>query len=365
MLTKKHHNISATKSNMSYRTFGIIFLVCILTTLPIRALADTSKKKTKDVPPNFSYINYHPKPSEFPQPLRPYVKVVENFPLPISIKRSESAGKANFSNLVSNVKLAMESINRAEQHRAYFLLGYVYELTANPAEAFKAYDQSIKLRTDNPMALFRQGIILLNQKDYFKARSFFQELLWRSSSATEEIHYALALCAKEQSDDEALLKHLSKSIEINSRFIPARIMLLKYYDESLSKITDPQKRSEFEANIYSNLKIIYETDPTNREMALKYAENEIRSADPLLQSGKMNKAEKIVKSLVELSNYKDTEAIVLLALISSKKGNFNKANELLATGLKVNPDSKALKEAKQQLDLEMKIKTDATSIDED
>ncbi|MCC6219957.1 MAG: hypothetical protein IT291_01810 [Deltaproteobacteria bacterium] len=245
-----------------------------------------------------------------------------------------------------------KTIGRGSHDELYFLLGMVNEYLGDSKAAIENFESSLRLKANNPVAIFKHATLLKTSRRYNEAISEFLEVTWRADFAKHEPYFLMAECQKELGQHDAALASLEKSLAANPSYVPALSLLIKTRSEKLATTNDPQQKADLEGKILLDLKTLVSIDPSNRENVTKYVRATLNRSDPFFDRQSLQSAESLVRAIVEASSYKDSSMVKLLFDAQLKQRNLDNAERTLKLGLEQAPKSSILLNATKQLDLE-------------
>ena len=304
-----------------------------------------------------SFLDYLPQRKDFSSSVQIYAEkaasIVKQLKGTPQLKSSDKATLVQ--PLIAELKQSLGKTNRAYRHELYFLIGYLLELSEDTQGALQMYEQSLGQKINNPLAQFRHAAILSQTGRCPEAVAEWKEITWRTTSLQEEVLYSIAQCQFTLEQDEQAFKTLNSAIDFNSKFLPARRLLIEKNQLLMSKTSDPELQNKYRSDIANHLNKINQIDPEDRETALTLAEQQLNGADLLLEPKRLTKAENIAKHFAENSDYKDDRAVAIMVEVRIKQQRYSQALKLADKGLTQTPDSKLLKTKKQQAQLERKL----------
>ena len=309
-----------------------------------------------------SYVDYIPTAAEYPAPLG---GVVQRLADAVSAstqrskaepaKKTDATDKSRFSAIAVELSKLKLKIARGYQDELIFLQGYTSENLGEHRQALAFYDQSLALRSDNPIAAFRRGVMLIAVKNYTDALNQFKEIEWRSPSFHHEVNYEIADCLLHLNKKEEAIKYIEKAHQADPSFVPVLRLLVRMKTEMLETTVDPAARSQIEKQILSDLGHILEKNPEDRDTALIFGGLLLKFSDPLVDSDRLDRAATIARHFAEQSQYGDEKAVMLLFDSLLKKGDVDGAEKVLKEGLKKHPRSVQLQSGLKQLKIERGI----------
>lgn len=269
---------------------------------------------------------------------------------------NKNTNKNGLQKVILKIRTQLKSEPRGYHDQLWFLLGLSQEKLGDTKSAISSYRNAYTLRGYNVVPLFREALIERNQNNTKKASTLFKELLWRTDKYRYEIFYQLAECNIAENNKEKAYYYLQRANVLNPNYVPALKQLNKIKIEALPTIADPILKQTTKQTVVNDLNKIANQEPNDRESSLALAKIILQESDPLLHQDKIAKAENMIKKIVENSGYKDEEAVKLLFDAQVKKRDLVAAENTVNLGLERMPNSEALKESKQQLDVEKGIK---------
>jgi tetratricopeptide (TPR) repeat protein len=307
-----------------------------------------------------SYVDYIPTTEEYPRlfaaiigqladAVRVDLKAAPNDP-----KRAELA-KARFQPIIESLAQLRPKTARGYLDELDFLQGYAVERGGDSKQALTLYDQSLALRSDNLIAAFRRGIILIKTGDYEKALNQFKEIEWRSPSLHHEVYFEIADCLLHQNKKDEAVKYVEKAHQADPSFVPVLRQLVQIKSDILTTTRDPALRSQLEHQILGSLGQILQKNPEDRDAGLDYAALLLKFSDPLIDSERIDQASSIARKFAEKSEFGDEKAVMMLFDSLLKKRDIDGAEKALNLGLKRHPRSAALQGGKRQLQIERGI----------
>lgn len=319
--------------------------------------AGSTAASNKAEPEINSYIDYLPAAAEYPPPLAPAVKQLADA-IRQSAQARPAAGKpAETDN--SRFKAAAETLARLKsttargfQDELNFLQGYAAENLGDNRQALAFYDQSLGLRSDNVIASFRRGVVLIKTGDYEKALNQFKEIEWRSPAFHHEVYFEIADCLMHLNKKDEAVKYIEKAHQADPAYIPVLRQLVRMKTEMLVTTYDPAQRSQLERQILGELGQILERSPDDRDVGLEYAGLLLKFSDPLVDSERIDRAVDLSKHFAESSDYGDERAVMMLFDSLLKKGDIEAAEKALKRGLLKHPHSANYQSGLKQLKIE-------------
>ncbi len=297
---------------------------------------------------NKSYLHFSLLERDFSKALQPMVKHLQ------SALRAEEEEKKNIE-LEKSLALGEEtfpSLNRSDHYQYYFLFGFTNEHLNREDEALKNYEQAAQLSVRDSRALFRKGLVLQKQKHFIEAIKTFQEVLWQTTYAQDEVLYEIAECFFLLGRQQEALQHATLAREKNPNSLEALALLVKVRLALLPTITVQADRQLLENQIISDLDRLTQLKPDERDSVLLFSRFLAQRSDALYSPQGLERAKKITEKLVKKSEFKDEEAVRLLADIQLKQRDFPAAEKTLTAGMKQTPSSAILKQGKAQLKIQ-------------
>ena len=307
-----------------------------------------------------SYVDYIPTTDEYPRVFAAIIGQLADAvradlkTAPTDPKRAELA-KARFKPIIESLAQLRPKTARGYLDELDFLQGYAVERGGNSNQALTLYDQSLALRSDNLIAAFRRGIILIKTGDYEKALNQFKEIEWRSPSLHHEVYFEIADCLLHQNKKDDAVKYVEKAHQADPSFVPVLRQLVQIKSDMLSTTRDPALRSQLERQILGSLGQILQKNPEDRDAGLDYAALLLKFSDPLIDSERIDQASSIARKFAEKSEFGDEKAVMMLFDSLLKKRDIDGAEKALNQGLKKHPRSAALQGGKRQLQIERGI----------
>jgi len=327
-----------------------LFLNFIFLTLCALPCARAEDQKREDPYAFRSFINYIPSPVQFPPALSPVAA-----PLEAGLKAEaahKGSGAGDLNRAVDAAKKLEKGINRGYEDQLWFLRAMAHEGLGEEKEALRSYDRALQIRPNNLLARFRHGYVLKAAGQCNRAMPEFKEVAWQAKDLAFEMHYLIGECLMTLEKPEEAIKEFQTASQKNPNFLPVVRRMASTHEQLLAKAVDPHERAVLEGELTADLNAITKQVPDDREAALTLAKMLINVKDPFLESGKLTRAETLVKKLVDDSNFKDDAAAHVLVQTQLKQGKLDQAEKTLEGALQVNPSSAELAAAKQQLALE-------------
>ena len=326
---------------MMVRT-AVLSLILAIISLPIPAQAADPAVLTPPKPPSF--VEYRPQTKQFQQALHP---LVENINKAFAQGKQERA--AALKGIVEEIDQAIASKGRGYHDELFHLRGYAMERLEKADEAQAAYQKSLNLKANNPVALFRLATILKEKKACGQAIPLYKEVMWRSAINHHEAFFSIGECHLLLDEEEKGLAAIERAVQLNPIFLPAIHFIVDYKTKLLEEEISPIKQAVLEAEIASQLTLVRELEPNDREAGFALARLLLRQSDPLLNATRLVEAEAIANQFADSSDYDDADAVRLLFDVRLKRGNLEQAESALQRGLQKNPQATRLLEAQRQL----------------
>lgn len=310
---------------------------------------ELSQKRLKPYFHFDSFFDYKPLPADFDIPFQ---GVVGNIADALRNPKEAEIRKKKLQQTVSSLLQLDQTISRGQRDTLYFLLGFAYEQLGEENKALDAYIKSLALRDENPVGLFRLGLILEQQKRYQEAIQKFEEVRWRTKQNEHEVLYVLGRTALESEQPELAGKYLELANQKNPNYAPVRKLLIISRLETLKTLGQSPERTKVENDIINDLRVIVAQDPHDRDAVILLSKLLLQHSDPLLQTEQLKQAQQLAMGIAQESDYRDDVAVRLVIDCQVKLKDLVPAEEILKLGLSRKPTSALLLQAKQQLELE-------------
>tara|TARA_R110002110_G_scaffold91264_2_gene237414 strand:- start:23028 stop:25772 length:2745 start_codon:yes stop_codon:yes gene_type:complete len=108
------------------------------------------------------------------------------------------------------------------------ILARVYLLQGQAADAARLLGEGTGDYGDNAEFLYLQGLSQLKLGDYKAARSSFEQVLKKFPDASQT-HYQLGMVFKQLQNEEKMIRHWDKAVELSPSYISPRIELARVY----------------------------------------------------------------------------------------------------------------------------------------
>lgn len=306
-------------------------------------IAAAEGPKAEDPAAFNSFLSYSPRASQFPAALKTVA-------LPLEGKDFQSALDA--------AKAVQPKLNRSFEDQLWFLRGLAYAGLGDDKSALDSFDRALKIRPNNLLALFQHALLLKKNNKCAKAIPELKEIAWQVKELAYEMRYLTGECLVVLGQPEEAMKQYEAAYKQNPTYLPVLREMIRAREELLAKTANPQERTVIEAQLSADLNNLNREHPDDRDSTLQLTKLLLNVTDPLLESGKLERAETLAKKMADDSNWKDSEFVRLLAQAQIKRGALDEAEATLARGLKAKPDSKELKEEREQLHIERTVKSE-------
>jgi tetratricopeptide (TPR) repeat protein len=317
----------------------LVLVSCLLFTLFLFARGASAADDS--IP---SLLDFSPKAGSYPEKVRPLAVLIAQ----ADTKPSNEA----YSQALAKASALLSTTPRGYHDEIYQLQAFALEKLGRQDEALQAYEKSLKLKSGNPVSLFRHALLLKEMGRCDEAVTELREVIWRMETHSHEALFIAAECLMSQGRKEEARLMTDKAYLKNPRFLPVLRILVKMREEQLVAEPDPFKREAIEAQIMTDVQTISELSPGDREYGLKYAQMLIRKTDPLVNPNGLTAAEDIARRFVKKSANKDEESIKTLFDALAKQGKLDEAQEVIVEGKKALGETPPLSSAAQQVAIE-------------
>ena len=325
----------------------LFFFACFAQLLPAPSWA-------ADTPAPSSFIDYTPTEAQFAPPLHGIVQAIAEGRKRNQTKQKVEA-RALFEKALQEGQSLLSSLTRGHADEIYFLMGLAYEGLEQDALAIAAYKQALLLGPGDPIALMREAALFRKAGQCEAAIPLLREASWRNPAGRLESDYLLVECLLDLGQKEQAYLVAERAGSSDNRFAPLLRQLVAIRAEKLESETDPRVRTKLEGQMLADLRRIVESDPSDRQSALKLGRLLLRKSDPLMDTEQLAQCEELSARLAEASNYSDPEAVKLLFDVQLKRGEMEAAQSTLERGLESQPEHALLLEAKKQMAIESGI----------
>ncbi len=242
------------------------------------------------------------------------------------------------------------------------LIGRIQLAAGRRKEAIDAFQKALKVKPGDPGALSMLAKLSIDQKDYAKARNYYEQILARHENHLATLLRLSALDALEHREKE-MVKHLQQAIDAHPDALQPRLILSRYYltkgdhDAALTMLgdlNDPQKRNPA---VLETLGLIqlgrkkYTQASVTLEQLVEQRPKSAQAHFLLAQAwGGLNKADKMqqeLKKTLELdpNHYQARLALVRLLLLQRKLAEAKREFQPLEKQHPDQPDVMKLKAA--------------------
>ena len=269
---------------------------------------------------------------------------------PTGVVTPSSEAKALLLQSIERADAMKESAPRGLLDEIFLLEGFAFELLGEGSKAVSAYDQSLKLRSLNPLVMFRRGMAHKVANDCPRAIAQFDEVLWASERLAHEVWYAEAQCQLIVGRADLAVALLEKGRKKAPQHAPTSKLLL----ETRMKAFEASPRSidnAIAAKMTAELSALADDKPNDSATSLMLAKLLVKKSDPLVAMGDLLRGEKIALQLAEKSAFRDEQSVRLIYDAQIKRGDYKAAEHTLTRGLSANPTSKPLLDASKQLEV--------------
>ncbi|MFN8389520.1 MAG: tetratricopeptide repeat protein [Bdellovibrionota bacterium] len=341
----------------------IFFVTGLCAGVPNSVRAENTSSRAGDDRAFKSFVDYEPRTSQFPAALQPAVDNIANARQAAKNKHPDEAAQG-FRSALSNLQALERSLNRGYADQAAFLRGFAQEGLNQNKEALSSYKEALSIRPNNMLALFRHALLLKQMNRCNEALPELHEVAWQVKPLSYELDFLAGECLIALNRADEGLASLQAAYAKNPSFPPLARKMADTRKNVLAQTADPKKRSDLEAQLVNDYNSILRQNPDDRETSIALASLLMRVNDPLLESGKLSKAEALVQKLAESSSYKDDVAVRMLFQIQLRQGDLASAEQTLNRGLQAAPSSKELASAKQQFEIEKTVRATPPAADD-
>lgn len=306
-----------------------------------------------------SFIDFNPARAGFPAPLD---EVVRPITAALNVIRRDAStsdstapevsreGKERLMQAIDRADSLKERIPRGLSDELELLEGFAFELLGEPQKAIAAYDESLRLRSINPLVSFRRAMALKQANQCPKALQQLQEVMWMSDKLAHEVLFAQAQCQIALGRADLAIPLLEQARKKAPSYAPAVRLLL----ETRMKAFDASPRavdSTVAAKMTEDLAELSAGRPDDPQTSLMLAKLLVRKSDPLVALDDLKRGEQIASRLAEKAQFKDETIVRLVFDAQIKRGDIPAAERTVARGLSVLPTSKPLLDAARQLEV--------------
>ena len=331
--------------------FNAMFLGVMICLGALEAAAEELAAGRESTRALTSLIDFTPNKTQFQSELTDAVQPLEEAAALIATKH-ETEAKARYQEASKRAESLLKTLARGYHDELYFLLGFAREKLEDYSGAARAFEASLKLKRTNVLVLFRHAYVLQRSGKCEAALPEFREVLWQTRAEAHEVLYLQGECQLALGKAEDAVKSFEAARVRNSHFVPAVRRLVAARQELITTTTDPKLRTELERQISSDLSVISQQNPEDRDSSLQLAGMLLRGADPLLSKQRLKQAESLAKRFAESSAFADVKSVRLLFEAQRKQGDLAAAEQTLKRGLKASPEATELREAALQLDID-------------
>jgi len=305
-------------------------------------------------PEHISYLDYVPKPSSFQPVLQPVASLLEEG---VGFERAKQKKQAleKFQAAVELAERLLRQTSRGYHDELLLLLGFAYDKLGRMEQAIQAYKQSLELRSNNPLVLFRHAYALRRKGLCAQAVPELREFLWRTKDGSHEALFVIAECLLETGQEEEGLKLSQEAYQNNPLFLPVLRQLVTLREKQITKTSDPAEKARLENSLIADLNSIVKQAPDDREASLKLARLLIKQGDPLLSNELLKQAESLSLRFAQESKYTDELGVRTLFDAQIRQGALVEAEKTIDMALSAVPDSVVYKTAKKQLEIQQGV----------
>jgi len=308
-----------------------------------------------------SFLDFNPARAGFPAQLDGVVKPLTAALNMIRRDGSTSAGaearqplsrdgKAALLQAIERADALEETLPRGLSDELHFLEGFAFELLGEPQKAVAAYDQSLRIRSLNPLVSFRKAMALKQANQCPKALQQLQEVQWMSDKLAHEVLFAQAQCQLALGRADLAVSLLEQARKKAPGYAPAVKLLL----DTRMKVFDASPRAvdnTVAAKMTEDLSEMSAARPGDSQTSLMLAKLLVKKSDPLVALEDLKRGEQIAFQLAEKAQFKDDSIVRLVFDAQIKRGDIPAAGRTVARGLSVTPTSKPLLDAARQLEV--------------
>ncbi len=248
---------------------------------------------------------------------------------------------------------AKPQLSRGLLDDAELYSGYCSELLGDFEAALSAYERSLAVKANNPIALYRAGRALEELGRCDEAELRFKEVIWRLDQNSHEARFHLAKCQAATEQPALAAKSLKLAIEEKPDYTPALKLRNELRRKALSELSDSSSVKTLRDKMIADYRTILAQEPGDSQSASELARLLIMGSDPVFDVEKLKEAQEISAKLVESSNYKNADFARLYFDVLLARRDLDQAKEVIQRALVENPANAALLEASLQLEIEL------------
>jgi tetratricopeptide (TPR) repeat protein len=211
-------------------------LLVVLFALPSGALGEAR-------PNSLIYIEF--KVSEFPGELHSLVAKVSA----AESTREREKRKELFGAVIEEARRIDGRVNRTYTDRVWFLRGYAEYKLDKFEDSLDSFTASLKIRPNNALSEFYQGLALLELGRCQEAVPRFQEVSWLVPSMQAEPLYYTAVCQDSLGEGDKAHKNYLAAVEKGVSLPQALKKFIEIRTAELDRTPDPRVRADIQKRI--------------------------------------------------------------------------------------------------------------------
>ena len=205
--------------------------------------------------------------------------------------------KNNLSNkeLLKSKNIISKKISastRGQKSKLLFLRGYLNEKTNEHSQAKKDYLNVLKLNPRNSFVRYRKALSELSIGNVTTALNDTFELEWMSKFGLHDVLHLRGLCYEKLGKEEKAISTFKQARKKNPFHVPT---IKKIADSKLvekNNSIDPKRKKGLSRQLLTDLEIIHNKEPDNRNYSLIYARLLLEDSNKIINPQKNKKARK-------------------------------------------------------------------------
>ena len=215
----------------------------IFTPLAASIVAITSAAAVPAKPNSLISIQF--KEGDFPPELRGLVKQIRM----ASETTADDERSRKFAAAVDEARRIDGRVDRAVTDRVWFLRGYAEYNSGKSKDALSSFSQSLKLRPDNALSIFYEGLALKDLNRCKEALPKFQEVVWLVPSMKADPIYFTAYCQEKTGKTDEAKKNYLLAIDAGSTYEPALKKYIEIKSSEMENTANPKVREQLQRDI--------------------------------------------------------------------------------------------------------------------
>lgn len=228
--------------------------------------------------------------------------------------------------VLDKISTSLKEYSRGLQDELFLLEGFIHENCKDLSLAKKSYNNSLKLRRNNPTALFRLVAISIQNNEIKEAKNLIQETKWQGYKDTFVLNFLEGVILTAEHKWKDAVETYKSVLKVSPNYLPAAKSLYTAKLELRKKTKDKKSQALIDQELPNDLALICKLEPNNYSQCLSYIKYLLSTGDFIKSPNKLSEGEKIVDYWLNSHRDKQLEFSLLKVQFLEKQ---NKENEIL------------------------------------